>query len=317
MYFIKVALLAFTLIYFNNPAFGSNASQQSDNSIVLNNNEVNNSEVNDKYKDASTLINVWFEAQKDYQNLPSITGLILKDQEVIWSGSFGNANLEGSVPSTLDTMTSICSTSKVFTATAIMKLVDEGKINLDDKISDILPNYSVIQKYPKREPITVRSLLSHSSGLPRDSHPYWTGPEHYFPTEKELLAVLSTLETIHPVGSDISYGNINYSLLGLIIEETMSVSYKEFIENNIFDPLNMSNSVVEMQSSLYGKKHAIGYTAVNRDGNRKIANFYQTQAMQPAAGISTSANDLAKFLKWQFRLAAGKGNEILTPDMVN
>ena len=275
------------------------------------------SKENNKYKDASKLINVWFEAQKDFQNLPSITGLIVKDQEIMWSGTFGNANLEGPVPSTLDTMTSICSTSKVFTATAIMKLVDEGEINLDDKIADILHNYSVIQKFPKSEAITVRSLLAHSSGMPRDSHPYWTGPEHYFPTEDELLEVLSTLETTHPVGADISYGNINYSLLGLIIEKITGASYKKFIESSLFEPLNMSNSVVEMQSSLYGKKHAIGYTAINRDGNRKVANFYQTQAMQSAAGISISANDLAKFIKWQFRLADGTGSEILSPSTLN
>jgi len=264
-----------------------------------------------KYDDASKLIDVWFEAQKDFQNLPSITGLIVKDQEVMWSGSFGNANLDGPVLSTLDTMTSICSTSKIFTATAIMKLVDEGKISLDDKVSDLLPNYSVIQKFPKSEAITVSSLLSHSSGMPRDSHPYWTGPEHYFPTEDELLEVLSKLETTHSVGSDISYGNINYSLLGLIIEETTGVSYKNYIESNLFKPLNMFDSVVEMQSSLYGNKHAIGYTAINRDGKRKVANFYQTKAMQSAAGISTTANDLAKFIKWQFRLVDAVDSEIM------
>lgn len=281
--------------------------------LCINSSAVYSKENNVKYEDASKLINVWFDAQKDFQNLPSITGLIVKDQDIVWSGTFGNANLEGSVPSTLDTMTSICSTSKVFTATAIMKLVDEGKINLDDKVADILPKYSVIQKFPESGAITIRTLLSHSSGIPRDSHPYWTGPDHYFPTEDEMLEVLSSLETTHPVGSDISYSNINYSLLGLIIEEVTGVSYKNHIESSLFKPLNMSNSIVEMQSSTYGNKHAIGYTAVNRDGKRKVANFYQTKVMQPAAGISTTANDLAKFIKWQFRLASATDTEILQP----
>lgn len=274
---------------------------------------VRGSEAQSKYEDAAKLIDVWFDAQKDYQKLPSITGLIVKDQDIVWSGSFGNANLEAPIASSLDTMTSICSTSKVFTATAIMKLVDEGKVNLDDKVADILPKYSVIQRYPENGAITVRSLLSHSSGMPRDSHPYWTAPEHYFPTKDELLEVLSTLETTHPVGADISYGNINYALLGLIIEEVTGVPYKNYIESNLFKPLNMSNSIVEMQSSSYGNKHALGYTAMNRDGKRKVANFYQTKAMQPAAGISTTAHDLAKFIQWQFRLASATDSEILQP----
>ena len=92
-------------------------------------------EHNGNYEDAVKLLNVWFDAQKDYQNLPSITGIIVKDQDIVWRGAFGKANLEDQVSSTLDTITSICSTSKVFTATAIMKLVDEGI--LDDKVADI------------------------------------------------------------------------------------------------------------------------------------------------------------------------------------
>jgi CubicO group peptidase (beta-lactamase class C family) len=274
----------------------------------------NSQENKAKYQDVSTLIDVWLEAQKDYQNIPFISGVVVKDQQILWSGAFGNANLEVPVTSNENTMNSICSTSKVFTATAIMKLVDEGKISLDDKVTGILPKYTVNQMFPEGGSVTVRSLLSHSSGLPRDTnHAYWSGPEHYFPTENEMFASLSTQATEHAVGSDIAYSNIGYSLLGLIVEEVTGVTYKDYVESNIFEPLNMSNSVVEMQSSLYGNKHAIGYTAMNREGKRKAANFYQTKAMQSAAGISTTALDLAKFSMWQFRLADGAEAEIMQP----
>jgi len=281
--------------------------------LCLINSVVSSQESNEKYQDVSKLIDVWLEAQKDYENIPSIMGVIVKDQELLWSGAFGKANLESSVASSENIITSICSTSKIFTATAIMKLVDQGKISLDDKVKDILPKYSVNQKFPQGGSITVRSLLSHSSGLPRDSHPYWSGPEHYFPTEDEMLESLSTLDTSHRVGSDITYGNINYSLLGLIIEKISGESYKNYIESNLFEPLKMSNSVVEMQSTLYGNKHALGYTAINRNGKRKVANFYQTKAMQSATGISTTPLDLANFLMWQFRLTGASDAEILRP----
>ncbi|MCJ8319162.1 MAG: beta-lactamase family protein [Colwellia sp.] len=266
-----------------------------------------------KYEDVSTLIDVWLKAQKDYEDIPFISGVVVKDQKTLWSGAFGNAHYEDSATSNENTMSSICSTSKIFTATAIMKLVDEGKINLDDKVKDILPKYAVNQKFPEGGSVTIRSLLAHTSGLSRDSHPYWSGPEHYFPTEEELYEVLSTLETAHPVGSDITYSNIGSALLGLIVEEVTGESYKDYIESNIFQPLKMSNSVVEMQSSLYGNKHAIGYTSTNRNGKRKVANFYQTKAMQPAAGISTTAVDLAKFAMWQFRLVDASKAELMKP----
>ena len=195
-----------------------------------------------------------------------------------------------------------------------MKLVDEGKISLNDKVKDILPRYTVTQKFPESEPITVRSLLSHTSGLPTNTeHGYWSGPDHAFPTKEDMLGSLATLETIFPVGTGMKYSNVGYSLLGMIIEEVSGVTYKEYIEENIFQPLQMSDSFVEMQASLYGKKHAVGYTAINRNGKRKAANFYQTKAMQPAAGISTSVLDLAKFAMWQFRLADSLETEIMSP----
>jgi len=282
--------------------------------LCLNSSVALSQENSQKNADVSKLLDVWLEAQKDYEDIPYISGVIVKDQKVLWSGAFGNANLESPVTSNENTINSICSTSKVFTATTIMKLVDEGKISLDDKVKNILPKYAVNQKFPEGGSVTVRSLLAHSSGLPRDTHhAYWSGPDHYFPTEDEMFGSLSTQATEHAVGTEISYSNIGYALLGLIIEEVTGISYKNYVEASIFQPLNMSNSFVEMQSSLYGNKHAIGYTAVNRNGKRKVANFYQTKAMQSAAGISTTVIDLAKFAMWQFRLAGGSKTEIMKP----
>ena len=273
-------------------------------------------ENDDRFKDASQLIDVWLEAQKDYKDIPAIMGVVVKDQKILWSGAFGTSNLETSLPSSKNTISSICSTSKVFTATTIMKLVDQGKINLDDKVSDILPKYSVKQVFKESGPVTIRSLLTHASGLPRDTHhAYWSGPNHHFPTEDELYESLSKLETIHPVGTDSGYSNIGYALLGMIVEKVTGDSYKDYIESNLFRPLDMSDSFVEMQSSLYGNKHAIGYTATNRNGKRKVASFYQTKSMQSSAGISTTVHDLAKFAMWQFRLAdkAETETEIMSP----
>jgi len=264
------------------------------------------------YEDATKLINVWLSAQKDYENIPSIMGVVVKDQKVLWRGAFGKANVEADVPISSNSLTSVCSTSKVFTATAIMKLVDDGKINLDDKVKDILPKYAVLQKFPSAGVVTVRSLLSHASGLPRDTdHAYWSGPAHNFPTETELFNSLSKLTTLRTVGSDIGYSNIGYALLGLIVEKASGMTYKDYLESNLFTPLKMSNSVVEMQSSTYGKQHAIGYTAPNRQRQRSRANFYQTKALQGASGISTSVDDMAKFFKWQFRLLGTSQTELM------
>lgn len=275
-------------------------------------------EQDNKYKNAANLIDVWLQAQSEYQNIPFISAAIVKDQKVIWSNAFGTSNVAENISATEQTMSSICSTSKVFTATAIMKLVDDGKIALNDKVSDLLPNFKVKQVYKNSKAITVASLLNHTSGLPRDTeHGYWGGPIHNFPSDTEFYSNLANLQTQSAVGEKVAYSNIGYTLLGKIVERASEQSLNEYMTRSIFQPLNMYNSVIELPSSLYGNQHAIGYTAKNRQGQRSKASFYQTQALQGAAGMSTTALDITEFIKWQFRLMANKENEILKQDTLN
>lgn len=283
--------------------------------LVITINIVHSQDKNYDYKDASELIDVWLKAQKDYEDIPAIIGVVVKDQDIIWSSAFGKSNIEENTQADTNTICNIGSVSKVFTATAIMKLVSDGKLNLDDNIKDILPNYTIKQTFSDSGYVTIKSLLTHSSGLPRDTkHSYWSGPEHPFPSKKELLDNLNELETSFQVGTSVQYSNLGYALLGQVIEKISGISYKEFVETEIFQPLGMTNSVVEMQESLYGRTHAIGYTATNRNRKRKRANFFQTKAMQPAAGISITVSDLAKFASWQFRLMDNSETELLKPE---
>lgn len=142
------------------------------------------------YSEAYELIEVWLEAQKDFEDFPGISASVVGDQKVLWSGAFGKANKEKNVATKTSTLYSICSISKLFTSVAIMKLYDEGKLRLDDNISDLLPDFDLEQKYTESGPITVRNLLTHSSGLPREANfPYWTGPDFPFPRENKSWKV--------------------------------------------------------------------------------------------------------------------------------
>jgi len=121
------------------------------------------------YTDALRLIDRWMEAERDYKHLPGISASVTKDQEIIWSKAYGVSNVANKVPTTPATTYSICSISKLFTAVAIMQLYDEGKLRLDDPIESILTDFKLKQKFKDSGPITIRSLLTHSSGLPRES----------------------------------------------------------------------------------------------------------------------------------------------------
>ena len=266
------------------------------------------------YSEAFKLVEVWLEAQKDFDNLPGLTAAVIEDQEVLWSGAVGLSNVENNVKAEASTLCSICSISKLFTSVAIMKLYDEGKLRLDDRISDLLPTYKLEQKYSESGPITVRTLLTHSSGLPREAaYPYWTGPDFAFPSKKDIDSKLSEQETLYPASTYFQYSNLGLTLLGEIVEEISGVPYDEYVQKNILNPLGLSDTRTELPEKLYGKKLAIGYSAIARNGNREKVNFFQANGITPAAGFSSSVLDLGKFASWQFRLRDSTITEILKP----
>jgi CubicO group peptidase (beta-lactamase class C family) len=266
------------------------------------------------YSEAFRLIEAWLEAQKDYEQLPGISAAVVRDQEIIWSDAFGKANREQNLDASPSTLCSICSISKLFTSVAVMKLYDEGKVRLDDRIEDLLPWYDLPQQYKDSGPVTIRSLLTHSSGLPRESaHPYWTGPDFPFPTQKEIRDGLSTQETLYPSSTNYQYSNLGLTLLGEVVEEISGMSYAEYVQKNILDPLGLADTRPRMPEELYGKQLAVGYSSMTRNGNREKVNFFQANGITPAAGYSSNVLDLGKFASWQFRLYDTSLVEILKP----
>jgi CubicO group peptidase (beta-lactamase class C family) len=271
-------------------------------------------ETSEKYNDAFRLAEVWLDAQKDYEKLPGISAIVVEDQEVLWKGAFGMANREESLKTTTTTLCSICSISKLFTAVAIMKLYDEGKLRLDDRVGELLPHYDLEQQYKASGPITVRSLLTHSSGLPRESaHSYWTGPDFPFPTREEIDAKLGSQQTLYPASTYFQYSNLGLTLLGEIVAQVSGIPYETYVQQEILKPLGIVDTRPDMPEDLYGKQLAIGYTALNREGKREKVNFFQARGITPAAGFSSNVEDLGKFASWQFRLRDSTVAEILKP----
>ena len=266
------------------------------------------------YGEALKLIDVWLDAQRDYDRVPGMSVIIVDNQEVLWSGAYGMANLEDQVKTSPSTLYSICSISKLFTSVAIMKLYDEGRLRLDDRIQDLLPWYDLKQQYKDSWPVTVRTLLTHSSGLPRESnHPYWTGPDFPFPDREAVRNELHNQETLYPSSTYFQYSNLGLTLLGEVVEEVSGIPYETYIRENILDPLDMKDTRTFLPEDQYGGEMAIGYSALDREGNRQRVNFFQARGIRPAAGFSSNVSDLGKFASWQFRLLDTTSAEILKP----
>jgi CubicO group peptidase (beta-lactamase class C family) len=265
------------------------------------------------YDEAYKLITVWLEAQKDFERLPSITDVIIKDQDILWSGAFGKSNIKGDRDAKANTLCSICSISKLFTSVAIMKLYDEGKLRLDDELKDVLPWFKLKQQFSDSG-LTIRSLLTHSSGLPRQSDVrYWSAPDFSFPTLEEMKKALMSQETLYPASSNFQYSNLALSLLGEVVAEISGMSYEDYVTENILNPLKLNDNRPNLPKTLYGNDLAIGYSALNRSLNREEVPLFDAKGIIPAAGYSSNVLDLGRFASWQFRLRDSKEKEILKP----
>jgi len=264
------------------------------------------------FSEAIRLIDTWLEAQRDYDHLPGISVAIVTDQEILWSKGYGMADLEKEAPSSPNTIYSICSISKLFTSVAIMQLRDARKLRLEDLVADHLPWFNLKQQYPETGPITIRSLLTHSSGLPRESdYPYWTGPDFPFPSPKQVKAKLGTQKTLYSPSTYFQYSNLGLTLLGEIVAEVSGMPYQQYIEENILKPLRLADTRTKLPESLWRGKLATGYTAKKRDGTRSMLPLFQAEGIAAAAGFSSTVEDLARFASWQFRLLEKGGEEIL------
>ncbi len=261
---------------------------------------------------AFRVINTWLEAQRDYDKLPGISAAIVCDQEIIWSKGYGMSDLEKHVNANPATIYSICSISKLFTSVAIMQLRDAGKLRLEDLVGDLLPWFDLKQQWEDSGPITVRAILTHSSGLPRESdYPYWTGPDFPFPSREKVKTKLGSQKTLYPASTYFQYSNLGLTLLGEIVAEVSGMPYTQYIEKNILKPLRLANTRTKLPEDLWRGKLATGYSAKKRDGSRDMLPLFQANGIKAAAGFSSTVEDLARFASWQFRLLENGGEEIL------
>ena len=209
---------------------------------------------------------------------------------------------------------SICSISKLFTAVAIMQLVEDGKINLDDPIQKVLPWFDINNDFKDAPELTIKSILSHSSGLPRESnHPYWSWPDFPFPTKQDVIEELKNQEMLYPPSKYYQYSNLGLSLLGFIVEEVTQTNFDDYVNQNILIPLSMNNTKTYMSSEDYGKNLTLGCSSLNRNNEREKVNFFNADGIAAAAGFTSNVEDLAKFARWQIDLIKSLEKKILSP----
>ncbi len=223
--------------------------------------------------------------------------LIAQNNQIVYLKAFGKANLEESIALTPQHIFRIGSVSKQFTAVAILKLAEEGKLSLQDPVTRYLPDYPT-----QGHRITLEHLLTHTSGIPSYTNsPLWT-PEvrrkDFSPLELINFFKSDSLE--FDPGTAWNYNNTGYFILGYIIEQVSGQSYASYLQDKIFTPLKLQNTLYANDTRIL-KNRAIGYQ--KQDSEFAHAEFLSMTQPYAAGSLMSTVEDL---FVWHVALHAGK-----------
>ena len=266
-----------------------------------------------RVQEATAVLAKWLDAQRAYLRIPGVSAAVVFDQDVVWSGGFGWADIARRAPADASTIYSICSISKLFTSISLMQLRDQGKVRLDDSVAKHLPWFTIRNPKPEDGAVTVEGLLTHASGLPREAaYPYWSAPSFEFPTREQIISAVSSEEMLYRPETYFQYSNLGLTLAGEIVAAASGKPYADYVRANVLTPLGLTSTWSEMPAQERGKRLATGYGGWEREGDRRVLPFFEAKGIAPAAGYASTALDLARFASWQFRLLATGGTEVLS-----
>lgn len=264
-----------------------------------------------------TLLPAPITAQKNYApaidrymqaqvKVNDFSGVVMVSQKgkTIYKKAFGYADREWKIPNTADTKFEIGSLTKQFTAAAIMQLSEQKKINLDDKLSTWFADY------PKGDSVTVHMLLNHTSGIVDYTSLPGFFAQHTVAVPKDsVIALFKNTPYKFSPGSNWSYSNSNYFLLGCIIEKVTGKSFAAYLDENIIKKARLQNTAVNRLDSIIVFR-AKGYSKSEK-GNWKNAEYFSMEFPFSAGSLISTAADL---YKWQAALLNAKiiSNSMLT-----
>jgi CubicO group peptidase (beta-lactamase class C family) len=221
------------------------------------------------------------EAQRD-DRLPSLTAAVFRAGEVEWSQSIGLADVEAGVDATADTQYAVASITKTFTATTVMQLRDEGKLELDDPLERHLPGSA-------HGGLTLGRMLAHASGLQREP-PGEVWETLTFPEAEELLASLPEAEQVLPGATAWHYSNLAYALLGQVVGRIVGRPFREHVEERLLRPLGLSRTTWGFDGA-----HALPYFVEPYSDSVQLEPVLDLGGKGGESGLCSTVTDLARW----------------------
>ncbi len=227
--------------------------------------------------------------------------LVARGDDVVFSKSFGSANLEWNIANTPATKFRIGSMTKQFTAASILLLEERGKLKIDDPVKKYMPDAPAAW-----DKITIFNVLTHTAGLPNfTSFPEYAKMQAFPNTPEQIVDTFKNKPLDFEPGSKFSYSNSGYVLLGYLIEKITGASYEKFLQENIFTPIGMKDSGYDSSTAII-ERRASGYAP--SPAGPVNAEYVHMSVPHGAGALYSTTQDL---LEWQLALYGGK---VLKPE---
>ncbi len=233
------------------------------------------------------------EKTKQTFEVPGIAVAVIKDGTVIHSKGYGVRSLNSKEKVDENTLFAIASNSKAFTTASLGILVDEEKLNWDDRVIDYIPEFRLYNSYVTEE-FTIRDLLTHRSGMGLGAGDLMIFPDSNDFTINELIHNLRYLKSVSGFRTKFDYDNLLYIVAGEIIARVTGKSWEEFVEERIMKPLEMNNSAGNF--SRLNDRSNIADAHAPVEGRIKVVDSYYLQLTSAAGGIYSNINDLSKWV---------------------
>ena len=229
----------------------------------------------------------WFS---EYQgkDTPGAAVLVIRDGQTVYRKGFGMAHIENQIEITPETSFRLASLTKQFTAMAIMMLVEDGKLQLDTRITDVFPDLPGFMR-----DITIVQLVRHNAGLVDYASLVPASATEQVHDSDVFDMMRQTTETLFPPGTSYQYSNSGYAMLAMVVEELSGLSFSEYLATRIFTPLHMDHSVGFVEGVNTVPDRAFGYTV--SDSGVDYSDQSLTSAVLGDGGIYSSVDDLARW----------------------
>lgn len=245
------------------------------------------------------------QALSDYQ-VPGMAVGVIVDGHVIYAKGFGFRDLESQLPVTPDTLFAIGSCTKAFTTFAMGNLVDEGKIDWDQPVIDILPEFRLWDQFATTN-VTIRDLLTHRSGMPRHEFVWYNSKMD----KNEMLRRIRYLQPSFEIRQRYQYGNLMYFTSGLAIERAAGKTWEEVIQERILDPLDMTHTNFSVDTTQ--NSYNFAYPYLEKHDQLKKIPFRNLSLIAAAGSINSNVKDMCHWVQMQLAGGVYQNKALISP----